>query len=702
MKNRWSEEDAEQFVAEYGPEWGVDLAQRVYLATLIGAEANLVLHGGGNTSVKTSFTNKLNETLPVIYVKASGRDMAAIKPEGYTCLDLEYLIKLRALRELSNKDMRNEFTTHTLDSRAASPSIETLLHAFIPKAYIDHTHADAILALTNQPDGKELVAEALGNSVLILDYVSPGFKLAKAAADLLGRHPEARAMVLMRHGLITWGDSARQSYDTTIDLITQAESFLHRRATQPITVDCMTPLALAEERVGRVAPVLRGLLARKTGNPDRPYARSVLVPLVSREILEFVDSVHAKELALTPPLTGDHLIRTKALPLWIDHPDYEDGVKLRKQLSTAVADYCRAYDSYIDRHSQRMPEGVARFDPLPRVVLLPGLGAFCSGTDISAALIARDITSHTLAVKAQIAAISTYAGISESDLFDMEYLSLQHAKLRCDHDLQLEGQVALITGAAGAIGSGIAVELLRQGCHVGLTDINGENLAALVDELKSDYGERVTGVELDVTDESSVMQGFGALVRSWGGVDLVIINAGLALVSSLEEMDPDSFRKLQRVNVEGTLLMLAESARHFRTQGTGGDIVMISTKNVFSPGAGFGAYSATKSAAHQLGRIASLELAEIDVRVNMVSPDAVFSHGDRKSGLWAEVGPDRMAARGLDPQGLEEYYRNRNILKARVTAQHVARAVLFFATRQTPTTGACLPVDGGLPDATPR
>jgi len=220
--------------------------------------------------------------------------------------------------------------------------------------------------------------------------------------------------------------------------------------------------------------------------------------------------------------------------------------------------------------------------------------------------------------------------------------------------------------------------------------------------LRATFGDRVLGVPLDVTDQNSVATAFRAVIEAWGGVDLIVANAGVAMVSSLAEMSLDSFRKLERVNVEGTLLVIAEAARHFRVQGTGGDIVLVSTKNVFAPGAKFGAYSATKAAAHQLARIASLELAEIGVRVNMVSPDAVFSHGGRKSGLWAEVGPDRMRARGLDEKGLEEYYRQRNLLKAKVTAEHVAKAVLFFATRQTPTTGATLPVDGGLPDATPR
>jgi NAD(P)-dependent dehydrogenase (short-subunit alcohol dehydrogenase family) len=268
--------------------------------------------------------------------------------------------------------------------------------------------------------------------------------------------------------------------------------------------------------------------------------------------------------------------------------------------------------------------------------------------------------------------------------------------------LPLRNKVALVTGAAGAIGYGICRGLLEQGCHVAATDLAGEKLDRFVADLSSMAPDRLIGVPLDVTGKDSVAAGFEDVVRTWGGVDIVVINAGIAMVAPLQETDLEAFRRLEKVNVEGTLLTLAATANHFRRQGTGGDIVIISTKNVPSPGAGFGAYSATKAACHQLGRIASLELAAYGVRVNMVAPDAVFAEGRFKSGLWEEVGPDRMRARGLDERGLQEYYRSRNLLKARVTGRHVANAVLFFVTRQTPTTGATIPVDGGLPDATPR
>lgn len=269
-------------------------------------------------------------------------------------------------------------------------------------------------------------------------------------------------------------------------------------------------------------------------------------------------------------------------------------------------------------------------------------------------------------------------------------------------DRPLLNKIALVTGAGGAIGAGICKALLANGCRVAATDCNESALNKVVDELSEGAAGRIIGIQLDVTDKESVASGFDRAVCRWGGVDIVVVNAGIAQVSSLMDLDLEDFRRLERVNIEGTLLTLAEAGRCMRRQATGGDIVLISTKNVFMPGAEFGAYSATKAGAHQLARIASQELAPFGVRVNMVAPDAVFSEGSRKSGLWAEVGPSRMRARGLTEDGLEDYYRNRNLLKARVEARHVANAVMFFVTRRTPTTGATIPVDGGLPDSTPR
>ena len=728
MKSKWSDSEASAFRDEHSERWGEDLALRVYTGRLIGGDDALVLHGGGNTSVKTTVTDIVGESVAAIYVKASGHDLAGAGPEGYAGLDLGALGRLKKLDALDDETMARELRARLLDPRSANASIEALLHAFLPAKFVDHTHADAILALANQQRGEEHVRRALGDGVIIVDYVKPGFALARAAATAFDRAPRSEGMVLLKHGLVTWGESARESYERTIDIVTRAEDYLSEKASRRVGVESETDPVTARERYVKVAPVLRGLLAVRTDDPDRPYDRFILRPLITDELLSLVDSSKGKDIALTPPLTADHLIRTKAFPAWVDDPSYDDEAKLREQIARAVDDYSRRYEEYVGRHAERLASGIAIFDSKPRVVLMPGLGAVCAGEDVRDAGIARDITARTLSVKMSIAEMGTYEGLSEAHLFDMEYLPLQHAKLgagrvlRFKHDkpgaredfplhpaepgargdLPLRRSVALVTGGAGAIGAGICEELLKAGCQVAVSDLHGDPLTSLTVEYKTIYGDRVFAVPLDVTDTASVAEGFRRVVQAWGGIDLVVANAGIAHVSSLVDLDSEAFQRLERVNIEGALNILAEAGRHFRRQGTGGDIVVVSTKNVFAPGAKFGAYSATKAAAHQLARIASLELAGIDVRVNMVSPDAVFSHGDRRSGLWAQIGPDRMRARGLDEKGLEEYYRSRNLLKARVTAVHVARAVLFFATRQTPTTGATIPVDGGLPDATPR
>lgn len=703
MQNRWSDKEAADFVERYGEEHGEDLALRTYGSRLLGAEATLVLHGGGNTSVKGTLRNVFGEDMPALFIKASGHDLATIEPRGHVPVDLAYVQRLRAVDDLSDEAMENQLRTHLFAYGDPTPSIETPVHAFLPGRFVDHTHADAILALTNQPEAEKHLRAALGDDVVLLPYVTPGFHLSKEVDRAASGAPGATAMVWMHHGIVTWGDSPRESYTRMIDLVSRAEAYLAEKGTRVVAASGAVPDETVHERLALAAPLVRGRLARDTENPDRPRRRMILRPLVSPEVRGIVDSEEGRELALSPPLTSDHLIRTRILPAWVETPRWDDEEALAAQVDSALEGYAADYRAYLERHAARLPAGVTPFDPKPAVVLLPGLGALCAGEDARAAVIARDITAQTLAAKARIAAMGApYVCPNEEHLFDMEYRPLQHAKLASIVDPPLAGQVALVTGAAGAIGSGISERLLQAGAHVAVTDLGGEPLERLADTLRARHGDRVLPVALNVAEPDSVAGGFAAVSRAWGGVDAVVVNAGLAHVSALENMDVEQFRRLERVNTDGTLLLLRESARHMKRQGTGGDVVLVSTKNVFAPGAKFGAYSATKAAAHQLARIASQELAPDDIRVNMVAPDAVFSHGDRPSGLWAEVGPDRMKARGLDAAGLEAYYRDRNLLKAAITAEHVGHAVLYFLTRTTPTTGATLPVDGGLPDATPR
>jgi rhamnose utilization protein RhaD (predicted bifunctional aldolase and dehydrogenase)/NAD(P)-dependent dehydrogenase (short-subunit alcohol dehydrogenase family) len=703
MNNAWLEAEANAFIKTHGSERGAEIALLAYATRLVGSQPNLAMHGGGNTSLKGVVKTVLGDDAAALFVKASGVAMETITPADFVCLDHAYLRKLRTLSSLPDEIMANEFRLHLLTPAVKLPSIETLMHAFIDAAAVVHTHPTAILTLTNRAKGAKAVAEALGDAVGIVPYVPAGLAFGRAVAAELDRLDGCRAIVAMQHGLITWGASPKQAYDDTIEMVGRAEEYIGRTHRQVFFVNTAPDRSTARARYRKIAPLLRGLLSPPSADPDNPQKKMILAPCISGEILEILDSPGAADLVSTAPLTPDYLVRTKSCPLFVEKPDYEDLSNLRRQLAGEIGAFGSRYEAYVKQHSSRLPEfNASGSDPLPRVVLLPGLGAVCAGPDIAAARITRDITEQALIVKRAIRETDgAYLGLTEEHLFDMEFRAFQRAKV-ADEPKPLRGHVAIVTGAAGAIGSAICEELLGQGCHVAVTDLAGAPLDSLTAALKSRYGDRVLGVPLDVTDCASVSTAFEKTGEAFGGIDIVVINAGLAHVSPLTEMNLEEFRKLERVNVEGTLLLLSQAGKLFGLQNTGGDIVLVSTKNVFAPGAKFGAYSATKAAAHQLCRIASLEFAEIGVRVNMVAPDAVFSHGATKSGLWAQVGPDRMKARGLDEKGLEEYYRQRNLLKARVTAEHVARAVFFFVTRQTPTTGATIPVDGGLPDASPR
>jgi rhamnulose-1-phosphate aldolase/alcohol dehydrogenase len=704
MRSRWNDADARAALDRWGPAHGEDLALRIYTSRLIGAEPELVLHGGGNTSVKTRRRTLLGEEVEALCVKGSGSSLDAVEPRDFPALDLAYLRRLRALPALSDEEMVNQLRTHLFDAAAPNPSVEALLHAFLPQRFVDHSHADAVLALTNQPAGEDLAREALGPRVAVLPYIMPGFPLAKAVADAFEKEPAVVGVVLAKHGLFSFGDDARTSYERNVELVDACERFAASRARAPrVTVGRRSGGAAPRELVARAAPILRGLLAEPGGNPDRPWRRMVMEWRGGDEVLAFCDDERAGALAATGPLTPDHVIRTKALPLWVPEPAWQDAERLRTQLGEAVLRYRRAYDAYFEECSRARGVTRRKLDSAPRVVLLPGAGALCFGRSKRDAVIAADITEHTLRVKRLAADVGRYEALGALDLFDMEYWSLEQAKLGREAERPLERQVVLITGGAGAMGVGIAAVCLAAGAQVLLADLDAGRACSAAATLEERHGHgSAHGIAMDVTDEASVRLAFDAACVTCGGVDVVVPNAGLAHVAPVESLALADARRLAEVNYLGVLLTLREAARVFRLQGTGGNVVVNASKNVFAPGKDFAAYSASKAAAHQLGKVAAIELAPLGVRVNLVNADGVFAEGDLASGLWATVGPDRARSRGLAPEELPEFYRKRNLLQARVTARHVGEAVLFFASQRTPTTGATLPVDGGLPEAFPR
>jgi rhamnulose-1-phosphate aldolase/alcohol dehydrogenase len=696
MQSRWEDSEAREFVRRHA-DVGEDLALRVYTSQLIGADPDLVLHGGGNTSVKSRARDLYGEEIDVLHIKGSGCDLASIEPAGLPAVRLNDLVQLRALAALSDEMMVAELRRALLDPAAPNPSVETLLHAFLPHCFIDHSHADAILALTNQPDGEARAKALYGDRVAWVPYVMPGFELACFAAEIYDKSTEVEGLVLEKHGLFSFGETARLSYERHISLVEDAERHILERTEGRRPLNARPVVATRDAT--EIAPIVRGALAEPTGDPDRPLKRFVLEHRSNDDIVHFAAAEMGRHLSEAGPTTPDHVIRTKGPYLFVDRPPYGDLGALADRLHAEVAAYRDNYKAYFARNVAT--KGVSRtmLDPTPRVLVLPGIGIFAVGETRKAARIAADIAEHTIKTKIWAASIGHYQGLPEADLFDMEYWSLEQAKLGVQAPAPLEGQVAFITGAAGAIGEGVAQVLAEAGANLVLVDVDEERLAAVAERLDID------SVELhrcDVSDEVDLEESFAFAAKKFGGVDLIVANAGVARTGALEDLELDEFRATIDVNLQGTFLTLREGLRQLRLQGTGGNVVVVSSKNVFAPGAEFGAYSASKAGAHQLGKIAALEAAEYGVRVNMINADAVFGEANNPSGLWREVGPGRARARGLEPDELPEYYRQRNLLKTRISARHVGNAVLFFAAQRTPTTGAALPVDGGLPDAFPR
>jgi rhamnose utilization protein RhaD (predicted bifunctional aldolase and dehydrogenase)/NAD(P)-dependent dehydrogenase (short-subunit alcohol dehydrogenase family) len=591
--------------------------------------------------------------------------------------------------------MVNQLRTHLLDAAAPTPSIETLVHAFLPPKFIDHTHADAIVTLTNQPEAARLLTAALGDRIAVLPFIMPGFPLALALADLYERNPAVEAIILMHHGIFTFGDEARTAYGRMIDYVTRAETYIAARLTEVKSSRAPVP-----DR-NLVLPLLRGALGR--GETGREPVHFSLALRQTEELLAALDRPGAETLLVSGVLTPDHVIRTKNYPLFLDFAGVAGAREIGGLIEEAVAAYWERYIRYFEAQVAAKQVARVRLDAMPRVVLIRGLGLVGIGRDPAAAGIAADIGAHTVLAKIQAAAIGSFRELAEPYIFDMEYWSLEQAKLGQGRSLPLRGRVALVTGGGGAIAMGIGRQLLAAGAVVYLSDISAPRLAQACAKLAAQFSPKlVRPLVMDVTDGGSVRAGLAVIVAETGGLDILVPNAGVAHVARLEELADDKFAQVLAVNLQGVFQVIKHAAPIFRRQGLGGSIVINSSKNVFDPGAAFGAYSSAKAGAHQLGKIAALELAEFGVRVNMINADAIFDDEGVSSGLWDVVGPDRMKARNLDPAGLKEFYRQRNLLQATVTADHVGKAVVFFATEQTPTTGATLPVDGGIPAAFPR
>jgi rhamnose utilization protein RhaD (predicted bifunctional aldolase and dehydrogenase) len=523
MQSRWSDREAAEFVERLAPKWGEDLALRVYTSRLIGRDPDLVMHGGGNTSLKGTVTTLVGDTVEALFIKGSGWDLDAIEPPGLPPVDLGQLRRLRALPGLTDEDMVRQLRTNLFDPGAPNPSVETLLHAFLPHRFIDHTHADIALVVTNQPPDVQvqMVRDAFGPRWGVVPYVMPGFTLAKRAAEVFEADPTVEGLVLLNHGLFTFGDDARTAYERMIVGVDRAERFVgtqvaaKRRTAVQVGVD----LDRARAGAARLAPVLRSALAEPTPDDDRPWRRTVLEYRVDEPTLGLLARDDAAGLAAANPLTPDHVIRTKGPHLFLPAPlPLDDDEALRTQVFAAVRGYRDAYDAYFEAHRGRARIAPTKLDAAPRVVLVPGVGLFGAGATKADAIIAADIAEHTIRAKALGNDLGRYVGLPDGDLFDMEYWSLEQAKLGKAKAPVLGGQIALVTGAAGAIGFGICRQLVAAGAHVVLADIDGERLEAACRELDPKGRGLVAGVVMDVTREESIAAGFTEVCRRYGGL----------------------------------------------------------------------------------------------------------------------------------------------------------------------------------------
>ena len=702
MKSAYKLVDAEKFVEKL-PGISREFALRIYTSQLIGSNLNLVLHGGGNTSIKLRQKNILGEEQDVLFVKASGADLANMTPEGFVALDLAFLRKLHTLDSLEDEEMESQLEIHKLLKSHLNPSVEALLHAFLPPKYIDHTHADSILILTNQTEGTGLVKKALGPRVAVLPYTMSGLPLAKAVAGQYEKQPDLEAIVIINHGIFTFGEDALTSYERMIAYVDRAEKYVNQRIEDTPLITPRTDFTLAKDAkslAAHLSQVLRGSCAHK--GSDGNLRRLIVEYRSTPELLDVALSQEAPALCDSGVLTPDHVTRTKNKIAYLDYvPEPDDGLK--QKVRQIIEDYVKNYRHYFQEQVKTKGLDRKELDPFPRVLLAAGLGLFTLGFSRKEAKVAADIAEHTIFAKVRAEGLGNYAPITDSHVFDMEYWRLQQRKTGPVSPAPLQGQVALITGAGGAIGFGIADRLLAAGAAVVLSDIDESRTQKARSILKErNENAEIEIISFDVTDYQSVAAAFDETSRRLGGVDIVIPNAGIAHVAKIEDLDPLKMDQVIAVNLKGTFNTIKASIPVFKRQSTGGNIIVISSKNVFDPGAAFGAYSAAKAGAHQISKIAALELAEMGVRVNMVNPDAVFGDEEISSKLWDLVGPDRMKSRGLDYEGLKEYYRNRNLLKTQVMAEHVGNVVVFFAVDLTPTTGTSFPVDGGIPAAFPR
>ena len=672
----------------------------VYRSHLLGADRALANQGGGNTSSKGTLVDHAGREQRVLWVKGSGTDLATITEAGFPALRLDEILPLRERESMDDAAMVEYLLRCGLTPNQPRPSIETLLHAFIPAAHVDHTHPDAIIALTSSTGGRSLAEETFGDEIVWLDYQRPGFDMSKRIAELLEANPSARAVLLEKHGLVTWGDTPEQSYRGTIEFVTRAVRALDGAADGRFGLGGGKIAELgdgdADTLLERALPVLRGaLLADADG--------VVLEVDRSPEAVAFASSVRAPEVSQIGAPCPDHLINTKHKPLVVSFdPETDDADALAAAFRGGVDEYATWYRDYyarnLDDETRQFP-----IDPAgPRVVLVPGVGIVTSGSDAAKARTARDLYHRAIAVQDAADAVGGFRSLSESEAFAIEYWPLERYKLaQAPPRGELAGRVAVITGGASGIGRATARDLAERGAHVVVADLNADGAQEVADELVAAHGTRRSiAVGTDVTDEAAVKQMVRRTVLEYGGVDILVASAGLASSAPVTETSLTVWELNYAVLVRGYFLAAREVFRTLFEQGRGGSVVFVGSKNALVAGANAAAYSSAKAASLHLARCLAEEGGPQGIRVNTVNPDAVI----QGSAIWSsDWKAERASTYGVTEDDLQSFYRERTKLGVDVYPEDVAEAIAFFAgPRSGKSTGNVLNVDGGVTAAYPR
>jgi rhamnose utilization protein RhaD (predicted bifunctional aldolase and dehydrogenase)/NAD(P)-dependent dehydrogenase (short-subunit alcohol dehydrogenase family) len=679
MKSRWVDGDAQSAVDHYEKLGvGSDLALRVYTTRLLGQDPQLVLHGGGNTSVKTRMRDLVGDDTEVLCVKGSGADMATIEPAGLPAVRLAALKKLRALDALSDDELVRIQRANLIDPTAPNPSVEILLHAFMPHTFVDHTHSGAVLSLVDQPNGAELAAEVYDGRMGFVPYLMPGFGLAKKAAAVYEANRDVEGLILHKHGIFTFGASAREAYERMIEMVTRAEERLARRRNS-VFVSCELPERIAS--YADVAPILRGACSLKDPVVEGAWRRLILDFRTSSAILNYVNGADVMRYSQGGVVTPDHTIWTKNRPLVVQPPEDGKLADFERDAKAAARTFVERYQAYFARNNERHEGRKRPLDPLPRVILVPGLGLIGLGRSKRDARIAADIAEVALKVVTDAEAIGRFESIGEADMFDMEYWSLEQAKLGNEPEKPLAGQVAVITGAAGTIGAATARVFADAGAEVALFDIDERAVVARAKEI----GGAALAVKCDVGDPASVRAAFVRVVEAFGGVDTVVSNAGIAWMGLIGEVDESVLKQSFEVNFYGHQRVAQNAVKVMRQQGTGGCLLFNVSKQAINPGPRFGPYGLPKAATLFLVRQYALDYGAAGIRSNAVNADRV-----RSGLLSADMIAERSAARGLS----ERDYMAGNLLQREVTAEDVAQAFLHQAL-ELKTTGDVTTVDGG-------